>query len=151
MKGCAFIPHYFNGGSRQMDTTINARAGFSGTLRSALRANGIFSAVSSTLLIVLAQPLSTLTGIRPPVILVIVGLLVLPFAALLLWATSRPTMVRRLAVATIVLDVIWVMASIGILLSGWLLTTTGKWLIGILALIVADFAIWQSIRLKRVS
>jgi hypothetical protein len=133
-----------------MDTIIKAQGCSSGTLRSALRANGIFSAVSSILLIVLALPLSILTGIQPPVILVIVGLLVLPFAVLLLWATSRPTIDRRLAGATIVLDAIWVMASIAILIIGWPpLTTAGKWLVGILALIVANFAIWQSVGLMR--
>jgi hypothetical protein len=135
-----------------MDTIIKPQASALGMMRSALRANGIFSSISGTLLIVLAEPVSILIGIQPSVVLVIIGLAVLAFAGLLLWATSRPEIDRRLTVTTVILDTAWVVASVTILLSGQPpLTTAGKWLIAILAIIVADFAVWQSIGLKRQS
>jgi len=56
----------------------------------------------------------------------------------------------KLALAVILLDVIWVIDSIVLLLSGRLpVTTTGIWIIAILALIVAGFAEVQYLGLRR--
>jgi len=135
-----------------MDTTFTLPVTASHSLRRALRADGLFSGIGGILSIILAQPLAVLTGLRPPAVLVILGVGLLGYAALLLWTTARPPIDRRLAITAIVLNEVWVLASVAILLSGWPpLTTAGKWLIGLVAIVVADFSLWQFIALRRLN
>lgn len=133
-----------------MDTTFKSQSASSNPLRRPLALDGLFSGIGGVLALVFAQPLATLTGIQPPLALIIVGIGLLDYAALLLWASTRPQPTPRIATAAIILNVLWIIGSIALLLGGWLpLTAAGKWMIGIVGVLVAGFAIWQYISLKR--
>jgi hypothetical protein len=72
------------------------------------------------------------------------------YGVALFFLAAQQRINRKLALAVILLDVLWVIDSIVLLLSGRLpLTTAGMWVIGILALIVAGFAEVQYLGLRR--
>ena len=81
-------------------------------LRQALRGNGVFSAVSGLTLIIAARPIAAFMGLAWPLALTITGLVLLPYAAVLFWATSQAEIDPRLAKTAIVLDGLWVIGSI---------------------------------------
>lgn len=119
-------------------------------LRQALRGNGIFSAVSGFILVLAAKPLATFMGLAWPLALTITGLILLPYAALLIWATSQPQVDHRLAKTAVVLDAGWVIGSILLLLTDWLnLSVAGNWTVALLAEAVLTFAILQAVGLHR--
>lgn len=119
-------------------------------LRQALRGNGIFSAVSGSILVLAAKPLATFMGLAWPLALTITGLILLPYAALLIWATSQPQVDHRLAKTAVVLDAGWVIGSILLLLTDWLnLSVAGNWTVALLAEAVLTFAILQAVGLHR--
>ena len=119
------------------------------TLRTALRANAICSALSGVTLAAGSGVLGPWLGI-PPATLVVVGLALLPWAVLLHRNAGRPELnaaEARLAVAG---DLMWVVGSAAVLLLDPIgFTTAGKVVVAVVALMVADFAIWQSIGLGR--
>lgn len=122
----------------------------SNLLRQALRGNGIFSAVSGFVLVMAARPLATFMGLDWPLALTITGLILLPYAAILFWATSKAEIDHRLAKTAVVLDILWVIGSVLLLLTDWLnLSVAGNWTIALLAEAVLIFAILQAIGLRR--
>lgn len=133
-----------------MDTTIKSQSISSNPLRWPLRLDGLFSGIGGILAIGFSQPLAALTGIQPPLALIIVGIGLLDYAALLLWASTRPLPPTRIIITAIILNILWIIGSVALLLGGWLpLTVIGKWLIALIAFLVADFAIWQGWALRR--
>jgi hypothetical protein len=133
-----------------MSTQIAQSVQESKLLRQALRGNGIFSAVSGLVLIVAARPLATFTGLAWPLALTITGLVLLPYAAVLFWATSQPEIDSRLAKTAVFLDGLWVMGSVLLLLTDWLnLSVAGNWTVALLAEAVLTFAILQAVGLRR--
>lgn len=122
----------------------------SNLLRNALRGNALFSAISGLIALLAAQSVATFTGIEAPVFFVVLGIVLILYAADLWWIATRETIDRRFAWAAIVLDILWVAGSIVILLSGWIsLTAAGGWAIALLAETVAIFSILQYIGLRR--
>ncbi len=122
----------------------------SSLLRHAILANGIFCGVSGIVLLLAAAPLATLLGIPAPLVLRGTGFVLGCYGIALFFLASQQHINQKLALAVILLDVLWVLDSIVILLTGWLpLTTTGIWVIAILALIVAGFAEVQYLGLRR--
>lgn len=122
----------------------------SNLLRNALLGNALFSGLSGLISLLAAQPLAAFTGIEEPVVFIILGIVLILFAVDLVWITSREIINRRLAVAVIVLDVAWVAGSVLILLFNPVpVTTAGRWLIALLAEVVAVFAVLQTIGLRR--
>jgi hypothetical protein len=119
------------------------------TLRTALRANAVFSALCGAVLAAGSGVLGPWLGI-PSTALVGVGVGLLPWAFLLYRNAGRPEpslAEARLAVAG---DVMWVVGSAVVLVLDPLgFSTAGKVAIAVIALVVADFAIWQSIGLGR--
>ena len=118
-------------------------------LRTALRANAAFSGVSGLTLIVAAGWLIDLLGVTPAGALVFVGANLLVLCGALLWVAARRPMPRGLAWTAVVLDALWVVGSLVLLLTDLLpLTTSGRWIIALLALIVAGFggAQWAGLR-----
>jgi hypothetical protein len=119
------------------------------TLRTALRANAAFSALSGLVLAAGSGVLGPWLGI-PQATLVVVGVALLPWALLLHRSAARPapsTAEARLAVAG---DLAWVAGSAAVLLLDPIgLTTAGKVAVVVVALLVADFAVWQAIGLGR--
>ena len=95
-------------------------------------------------------PLATLLGIPAPLVLGGTGFVLGCYGVALFFLAAQQRINPKLALAVILLDVIWVIDSIVLLLSGRLpLTTAGIWIIAILALIVAGFAEVQYLGLRR--
>ena len=119
-------------------------------LRRALVANALFSGASGALLALGARPVAIFLGLENALFLTITGVLLLLYAAGLLYVATRPTVNRAAAWMAVALDLLWVAASAAILLGGWLpLTTAGRWAVGIVAELVALFALFQYLGLRR--
>ncbi len=119
-------------------------------LRTALRGNGVFSAVSGAMMVVASRPLAEFIGLAWPSALLIMGVLTLLYALDLFWFTSRETINMTFAWLTIILDVAWVVASVVLLLADPLgFTVAGKWFIGLMAEAVALFAVVQWLGVRR--
>ncbi len=119
-------------------------------LRYTLRGNAAISAVSGVIAILAAAPIAAFMGLASPLILVVIGVGLLPFA-FLVYKVSTMTAVNPLFIKEIlVMDLLWIGGSIAILLIGWpVLTTNGRWLVAILADVVAVFALLEFVGLRR--
>ena len=121
-------------------------------LNQAIRGNGLFSALSGLGMVLAAAPLANFLGLNSSTPLMVIGIGLFIYALDLFWLASREKIDHRLAWGVIALDVAWVVGSGLLLLSGWLpLTLGGKWAIAIVADIVAVFAIWQYLGLRKQS
>ncbi len=119
-------------------------------LRTALRGNGVFSAVSGAMMVVASRPLAEFIGLAWPSALLIMGVLTLLYALDLFWFTSRETINMTFAWLTIILDVAWVVGSVVLLLADPLgFTVAGKWFVGLMAEAVALFAVVQWLGVRR--
>ena len=121
-----------------LDTTL---------LRRALTGNAVFSLGSALVAVVLAGPLSDAFDI-PAAVLVVLGIALVPWA-LLGWYTSR-TLDRRFVVAIIGGDILWVIGTV-VLLAGFpdAMSGAGRTSAAVVGLIVAGFAVTQTIGLRR--
>jgi hypothetical protein len=121
-------------------------------LRRTLQANGIFSSLGGVMLIAGTVPITAFLGLQTPIILIVVGIVSLLYAASLFLTTARPSIDRRTGMTYALLDSVWVIASVVILFTGWVpLTTEGKWAVGLVAVIVAIFAELQFLGSRRTS
>jgi hypothetical protein len=119
-------------------------------LRRALLGNAVFSGVSGLAMILAAGPLASLMGLPSPLILIVAGLGVLGYAAIVFRISTRPSISRGEAIFTVIADTTWVAGSLVLLLTGWVpFTLAGKWLVAIAADIVAVFALMQFIGFRR--
>ena len=115
-----------------------------------LQADGIFSGLSGLVLILDAGPIATFLGIDAPWILTALGVGLVIYAIDLFWIASRESIDNRFATAAIVMDGLWILGSILLLVTDWVpFTVAGKWAIGIVADLVATFAILKFIGLRR--
>jgi hypothetical protein len=121
-------------------------------LRRALQADSIFTLLGSLLLIFDSGPLATLMGLPWSWAFVIVGVGLLGYAALLFLAARRTPIDRRQALGFVVADVIWVVASVVIVLDGLApLSTAGFWGVLIVADIVAILGVLKYIGCRRLT
>jgi hypothetical protein len=93
------------------------------TLRRLLLADGILCGAFGILLALGAGPLSDLLGMPNP-LLRVVGLGLLPWAGCLILLATRATIRRGLAWGVIGVNLLWALASVVLLLSGWVDPTT---------------------------
>lgn len=116
----------------------------SSPIRSILYANAIFSGVSGLLFIIASQPIARFLGINMPLAILMLGVGLVGYAALLYLNASRPEISRSFVLFAVVADSVWVLLSIILLLTNWLpLTASGRWAIGIVAAMVDVFATLQ--------
>lgn len=127
-------------------------------LRNILKANAAFSFISGLLLTFASGSIAEFLGIEESSILgvtegdtalFVMGLLILVFGADVLFVATRKTLSRFWATEIMVADVLWVVASGVLLLTGALpFTTEGSWAILIVADIVLTFAVleWWGLR-----
>jgi len=127
---------------------VNAQSNESDLVRRALLANCAFSGVSGIILIFGFNPLSRLLGLHMPTILLGAGVLLLVYAAALLLNARRATVCQTEASITVLLNVAWVLGSIGLLFVGSL-STMGNWTVTIAANIVLLFAVFQFYAIRR--
>ncbi len=121
-------------------------------LRTALRGNGVFSIISGAVFILLAQSIVEFLGVAPDafVLIAIMGVGLLGFAATLFWLTSRTTIDTQLVWGAIIGDALWVIGSIMLLLfDPFNFSTAGRWAILIIADTVGIFGILQFVGLRR--
>lgn len=109
-------------------------------LRRVLLADAAASGATGLLMAFGASFLEPLLGL-PVALLREAGIILLPFAALLTYIATREHLSRRWVWAVVVMNVIWVIDSILLLLSGWVSPTLlGQAFVIGQALVVAVFA-----------
>lgn len=107
-----------------MSLTLNATTTAPDTLlRRVLLADAVVSALMGAVLVVDAGMLAGWLGL-PVTLLRLAGMSLLPFAAVLVYLATRPSVPRRGAWAVIAVDALWVVDSAVLLLSGWVEPTT---------------------------
>lgn len=131
------------------------------TLRRAFKTNAVFSFLSGLLFLLAPLPVAQFLGIHQTHIFNVIpgatfilslGIGLLAFAGwVYLTAVSRP-IARGAAIAILVGDAGWVVASILLIVTGALpLTTEGSWGVLIAADIVLGFAIWEFVGIRRMA
>jgi hypothetical protein len=120
-------------------------------LRNILRGNSIFSTATGLLLIVGAAGIAAFLGVpNAATVLLLMGVLILGFAALVFWGSNRENIDPRFGWLIFAMDVAWVVISIIILArDAFALTTEGRWAVLIVADIVAVFALLEYLGLRR--
>ena len=127
---------------------MNAEHNESVLLRTALLANCVFSGLSGIILLFGSNRLSGLFGLHMPTILIGVGALLLVYAAALLLNARRVTVCQTEASLAVLLNIAWVVGSVGLLFVGSL-STVGNWTVTIAANIVLLFAVLQFYAIRR--
>ncbi len=117
-------------------------------LRYSLRANAAFSSVCGVASLASAAPLAASLGIPEPALLTGLGVQLLLFAGLLMLLASRPVIRPSLALAVVAADVLWVVGTVPLVLSG-ALSTAGNWTALAIADVVALFAVLQYVGIRR--
>ena len=119
-------------------------------LRRAMQADAAVSGASGLLLTLLPGLLSALIGFAEPAYLLAVGIGLIGYAGWLLYGARRPEVNVWAGRLVIFLNLLWVAASAVLLLTEpGLFYGLGQWLVGLVALVVADFALVQYIGLRR--
>ncbi len=119
-------------------------------LRRAMQADAVVSGAAGLLLTLLPGPLSVLIGFEQPDHLLVVGIGLIGYAAWLLFSSRRLDVNIWAARLVIFLNLLWVAASAVVLLAEpGLFNGLGQLLVGLIALVVADFALVQYIGLRR--
>lgn len=133
--------------------TMAARATTTQTslLRRALLADVVVTGGAGLLLALAASPLSDLFDL-PAVLLRIAGVGLLPYTAVVYYVASRERIAHRAVRAVIGLNLLWAIASLLLLVTGWVdPSVLGIAFIVTQALIVAAFADVQYLGLRRLN
>jgi hypothetical protein len=127
---------------------MNAEHNESDLLRTALLANCVFSGLSGIILIFGSNPLSRLFSLHMPTMLIGAGVLLLVYAAAVLLNARRVTVCQTEASLAVLVNIAWVVGSVGLLFVGSL-STVGNWTVTIAANIVLLFAVLQFYAIRR--
>lgn len=120
----------------------------SSLLRQALLADAVASLAMGALLVLGAGALAPLLGL-PRLLLLVAGLLLLPWAVGVFWLARQAVPPRRLAWAVVVLNLVWVADSLLLLGSGLVQPTAlGTFFVLAQALAVAALAAAQALGLS---
>ncbi len=117
-------------------------------LRRTLQANAAFSALSGIIAIAGAKPLSLLLGVNVSSLLIGMGAALLAYAAGLFLNARRENIKLQEAWLAVIMDAAWVVGSVILIFAGTL-STTGNWLVAIVADIVLLFAVLQLVGIRR--
>jgi hypothetical protein len=114
-------------------------------------ADAIISGATGLLMLAGASVLTSWLGVPAP-LMRYAGLILLPFAAMVLYLARTPLVSRAGVRLVIALNVAWVAASILVLVAGWIEPTTlGMAFVIFQAVVVAGFAELQYTGLRRVA
>lgn len=120
------------------------------TLRRALQGDGLFGILSGLIVALGAAELSKWMGLESSGILVISGFGLIAYGFALFWYSSNRPLTRSFALTIIGINILWIIGSIFLLTVNPLpLTTEGRWFVLLAADMVACFAIWQFVGLRR--
>ena len=114
-------------------------------LRRALFANASFSTASAATCLLATGAVAAFTGVPAADVSSLgaeLGIFALGIFALLSQDLTR-TWARRVVAGIIALDALWVVGSVVLLVMPNPLTSAGQWTVGLVALVVADFAAFQ--------
>lgn len=118
-------------------------------LRRALLANASFSTISGMVLVFAQRWVVRLLGLQETINLISLGISLLVFAAILvLFARKNPIKLFD-AWITVILDAAWVIGSYPLLFVVHF-STSGKWVVGIVAEVVMVFALVQWLGIRRI-
>ena len=117
-------------------------------LNRALKANAVFSLLSGVIFSVFYNSVGTFIGIQPIESTLITGLFLIAFSFFVWYVSGRENINRILVWVIIDLDLLWVATTIYTIISGGY-TNAGSWIMGILSVLVLDFAIAQYIGLRK--
>lgn len=123
----------------------------SSLLRNALQLDGAVSAVGALgFLIIGFSPLSGFLGFTEPAFPLVVGVILIAYVAWLFWLTRKREVDRRQATGAVVINDAWVVISIVLLAINLPpLTLWGKLFVGLVAIVVAAFAIVEFYALRK--
>ena len=131
-------------------TTSMVTADDTAFIRNVLKANALFSALSGLLCVLASTQVAAFLGIGEPTVITVLGVLLLIFAADLSFLATRRHISPKFVRAVMVADILWVVGSAVLLLTGWVpFSVGGKWIVGLAAVVVAVFAELEYIGLKR--
>ena len=120
------------------------------TAQRAVQADGIFCMIAGAVSTVGSGPISTMIGLNSSTPILILGLILLAYGGELFWLAMTNRLTQGILKGIIALDVIWVVASLLLLVADpFTFTDAGKWLVFIASDIVLAFGIWQFIGLRR--
>ena len=123
----------------------------SSLLRNTLLANAAFSAISGLSFILFARTFSNFLGWSNIWILPAIGIGLLGFAFIVYQSAKSPRLSSSRISSILTADIAWVILSVFILITNIVpLTLEGKWAVGILADIVAIFALLEYLGLRRI-
>lgn len=118
-------------------------------LKNALLGNALFSIISGLIIIITSSYLQKLFGIVFPFWLIGAGLL--PFAAWIIWQARKEQIDTKEIKIIVLADLMWVGGSIVLLCLNLGISSTGNWIVAAVAVVVADFALLQSIGLRKLN
>jgi hypothetical protein len=127
---------------------MNTQRNEADLLRTALLVNCVFSGLSGIILLFGFNRLSGFFGLHMPTILIGVGVLLLGYAVALLVNALRVTVCQTEAFLAVLLNIAWVVGSMGLLFAGSL-STLGNWTVTLAANIVLLFAGFQFYAIRR--
>ncbi len=120
--------------------------------RTLLRLDSAAVAVSASVSLAFARPIDRVLGLNAPGVLIGLGAIFLPYAALLLWLANRPMLTRDAVLKPVILNAAWVVASAAMLITGRpALSTAGAWTVALVAAFVGLLAIAQGLALRRMA
>ena len=120
-------------------------------LRNVLKANAAFSMLSGTAMLLFGNMIANWMNISNTTILIIIGSGLILFGGFV-WYQSNLQNIKPMEIKAIIIqDWLWVIGSIVIIgLQLFQINFQGYILIGVIALIVGDFAFFQNYFLKRI-
>lgn len=119
-------------------------------LRRTLIANTLFSGTAGVAMALFSNPIASLMGVAAPEFVLFVGIGLIMFAAFVGMSAREVPLNRTKGWAIFWMDVLWVDASILLLLTNALnLSTAGNILVLVAAFGVADFAFFEWLGLRR--
>lgn len=118
-------------------------------LRFALKANAAFSVFNGLAMIFFHHQIAAWMNIGLPKILLAIGITLLGFAFFVYKTATATEISAKMVKSIIVQDWLWVIGSIGIIITqAFGINQVGLVIIGVVALVVADFAFFQQRYLK---
>ena len=117
-------------------------------LRKALIGNALFSTLSGLTIILANHRVVRMLGLSENVNLVILGVILMFFAATLVISARRPQVKTSDAWIAVWMDLIWVFCSY-VLIFVVPFSTGGKWVVGVVAELVLTFAVLQILGIRK--
>ena len=117
-------------------------------LRRALQGNALFSAISGALILAINRTLVEFLGLPSSASLTPLGIGLLVYAGWLLWNARREKIRIVDAWMAVALDMVWVVGSYALLFAVRF-SSSGKWVVALVAEAVLVFAVMQWLGLRR--